>query len=130
MSALPQRFVEDRALRDAARAVLDEDIARLRASLGEQGVASRVTSSIGTTVTGRLKAGASDVLVSAKDTAIENRGMIALLVSAVLLWLMRGPLLALMTEEDFAPEDGADMDGADMDGAEATQTPASPAEGE
>ena len=125
MSALPQRFVEDRALRDAARAVLDEDIARLRASLGEQGVASRVTSSIGTTVTGRLKAGASDVLESAKDTAIENRGMIALLVSAVLLWLMRGPLLALMTEEGFAPEDGADMDGA-----EATQTPTSPAEGE
>lgn len=125
MSALPQRFVEDRALRDAARAVLDEDIARLRASLGEQGVASRVTSSIGTTVTGRLKAGASDVLESAKDTAIDNRGMIALLVSAVLLWLMRGPLLALMTEEDFAPEDGADTDGA-----EATQTPASPAEGE
>lgn len=125
MSALPQRFVEDRALRDAARAVLDEDIARLRASLGEQGVASRVTSSIGTTVTGRLKAGASDVLESAKDTAIDNRGMIALLVSAVLLWLMRGPLLALMTEEDFAPEDGADMDGG-----EATQFPASPAEGE
>ncbi|WP_324075622.1 MAG: hypothetical protein RSE14_02235 [Erythrobacter sp.] len=125
MSVLPQRFIEDRALRDAARAVLDEDIARLRTSLGEQGVASRVTSSIGTTVTGRLKAGASDVLESAKDTAIDNRGVIAVLVSAILLWLMRGPLLSLVTEEDFAHEEGTDLDGA-----EAAVAPASPAEGE
>jgi ATP-dependent Clp protease ATP-binding subunit ClpA len=126
MSALPPRFIEDRALRDAARSVLDEDIARLRASLGEQGVASRVTSSISSTVTGRLKAGASDVLDSAKDTAADNRGVIAVLISAILLWLMRGPLLALVTEEDFAPADSADMDGAD----EAAQTPASLAEGD
>jgi hypothetical protein len=125
MSALPQRFIEDRALRDAARAVLDEDIARLRASLGEQGVASRVTSSIGSTVTGRLKAGASDVLESAKETAIDNRGVIAVLVGAILLWLMRGPLLALVTEEDFVPEDSTDLDGT---GAE--PAPAPLAEGE
>lgn len=112
MSALPRRFVEDRALRDAARAVLDEDIARLRASLGEQGVGSRVTSSIGATVTGRLKAGASDVLDQAKTAAIDNRGVLAVLIGAILLWLMRGPLLALVTEEDFAPEGTADMDAA------------------
>jgi hypothetical protein len=126
MSALPQRFIEDRALRDAARAVLDEDIARLRASLGEQGVASRVTSSIGTTVTGRLKAGASDVLDSAKETAIDNRGVIAVLVAAILLWLMRGPLLALVTEEDFAPGESADSDGAEG----VAETPPPPAEGD
>ncbi|MFY8048923.1 MAG: hypothetical protein ACOVNS_08890 [Erythrobacter sp.] len=126
MSALPQRFIEDRALRDAARAVLDEDIARLRASLGEQGVASRVTSRIGTTVTGRLKAGANDVLESATETAIDNRGVIAVLMAAILLWLMRGPLLALVTEEDFAPGDTTDSDGTDG----AAETPLAPAEGD
>ena len=96
MSPPPTRFIEDRALRDAARAVLEEDIARLRASLGEQGVASRVTSSVGSTVTSRIRAGASDVLEGAKQRASDNPGVLALLVGAILLWLMRGPLLALI----------------------------------
>jgi hypothetical protein len=60
MTALPPRFVEDRALRDAARAVVDEDIALLRASLGEQGVASRVSQSVGTTITGRRDPAVAD----------------------------------------------------------------------
>lgn len=109
MTALPPRFIEDRALRDAARAVVDEDIALLRASLGEQGVASRVSQSVGTTITGRLRAGATDVLDQAKEAASDNRGILAVLVGAILLWLMRGPLLALL-EDDNDPEtdDNAD----------------------
>lgn len=114
MTALPPRFLEDRALRDAARSVLEEDIARLRASLGEQGVASRVSSSVGTTVTSRLRAGAEDVIAQAKQSASDNPGIIALVIGAILLWLMRGTILDLVEaaiegEEDTgaAPADSA-----------------------
>jgi hypothetical protein len=107
MTALPPRLIEDRALRDAARAVIEEDIAMLRASLGEQGVASRVSQSVGTTITGRIRAGASDVLEQAKQTASDHRGVLAVLVGAILLWLMRGPLLALLDDEDAADDTDA-----------------------
>lgn len=112
MTALPPRFIEDRALRDAARAVLEEDVARLRDSLEEEGVTSRVTSSVGTTITGRIRAGANDVLEQAKQAASNHRGVLAVLIGAILLWLMRGPLLALIEGEaeveadtEIEPED-------------------------
>ncbi|MEE4317927.1 MAG: hypothetical protein V2I74_13190 [Erythrobacter sp.] len=98
MTDLPARYLEDRALRDAARAVLDEDIARLRASLAEQGVASRVSSSVGSTVSSRIRAGANDVLEQAKQRASDNPGVLAVLIGAILLWLMRAPILALIDE--------------------------------
>jgi hypothetical protein len=107
MTALPPRFIEDRALRDAARAVLEEDVARLRDSLEEEGVTSRVTSSVGTTITGRIRAGANDVLEQAKQAASDHRGVLAVLIGAILLWLMRGPLLALIEGE---AEDEADTE--------------------
>lgn len=110
MTALPPRFIEDRALRDAARAVLEEDIARLRASLGEQGVAARVSSSVGNTITGRLKAGADDVLAQAKQAASDHRGVLAVLMAAILLWLMRGPLLALIEAGEDAETETEDSD--------------------
>lgn len=107
MTALPPRFIEDRALRDAARAVLEEDVARLRDSLEEEGVTSRVTSSVGTNITGRIRAGANDVLEQAKQAASNHRGVLAVLIGAILLWLMRGPLLALIEGE---AEDEADTE--------------------
>jgi hypothetical protein len=112
MTALPPRFIEDRALRDAARAVLEEDVARLRESLEQEGVTSRVTSSVGTNITGRIRAGANDVLEQAKQAASNHRGVLAVLIGAILLWLMRGPLLALIEGEaeveadtEIEPED-------------------------
>lgn len=107
MTALPPSFLEDRAMRDAARAVLEEDIARLRASLDEQGVASRVTSSVGTTVTSRIRAGANDVLTQVKQGAADNPGIIALVIGAIVLWLMRGTLLDVI---ESALEGGDDED--------------------
>ncbi|SHN49106.1 hypothetical protein [Erythrobacter sanguineus] len=100
MTALPPRFIEDRALRDAARAVLEDDVARLRASLGEQGVASRVSSSVGSTITSRVRNGAGDVLEQARQRAGDNPGVLALLMGAIMLWLMRGPILALIDTDD------------------------------
>ncbi|MCL9982817.1 MAG: hypothetical protein NBV60_06635 [Erythrobacter sp.] len=128
MTALPPRFTEDRALRDAARAVLEDDIARLRASLGEQGVASRVSSSVGTTITGRIKAGANDVFEQAKLAASDYRGVLAVLVGAILLWLMRGPLLALI-EAEGEPEADTEREPENaIAGSEADAPPAAAGE--
>lgn len=118
MTALPPSFLEDRALRDAARAVLEEDIARLRASLDEQGVASRVSSSVSTTVISRIKAGAGDVLAQAKASTADNPGIIALVIGAILLWLMRGTVLDLIETALEGEEDGA---GALADSAQHTE---------
>lgn len=120
MTALPPSFIEDRALRDAARAVLEEDIARLRASLDEQGVASRVSSSVSTTVTSRIKAGAGDVLAQAKAGAAENPGIIAAVIGAILLWLMRGTVLDLI-EAALEGKDETEGDAA-LTAAEAQAT--------
>lgn len=120
MTRLPSRFVEDRALRDAARAVIEEDISRIRASLGEQGVASRVSSSVGSSISGRVRAGASDVLEQAKQQASDHRGVLAVLVGAIMLWLMRGPLLALMGgEEEEDAQDAQDEENGEDAGADA-----------
>lgn len=127
MTRLPSRFVEDRALRDAARAVIEEDIGRIRGSLGEQGVASRVSSRVGSSISGRVRAGASDVLEQAKQQASDHRGVLALVVGAIMLWLMRGPLLALVgrdDDEDTQDEGNGEDAGAEADtGAEPARAP-------
>jgi hypothetical protein len=112
MTRLPDRFIEDRALRDAARAVLTDDIARLRATLSEQGVAGRVSSSVGATISGRVRRGASDLLDQAKTQAGDHVGVLALLVGAIVLWFARGPIIdwfsTLDDDDTDLQEPGAD----------------------
>lgn len=93
MTELPERFIEDRALRDAARAVLAEDVARLRASFDEQGIASRVSATVTSTISGRIRDGARDVLAQARAQASDHKGVLALLIGAIILFLARGPIL-------------------------------------
>lgn len=110
MTRLPDRFIEDRALRDAARAVLTADIELLRASLSEQGIASRVSTGVSSTISARIRTGAHDLLHEIEAQAGERKGMIALLVAAVILWFSRGSLLELaeeLLESDFDDEDPA-----------------------
>jgi len=117
MSApLPDRFIEDRALRDAARAVLDEDIARLRAQLAEEGIASRVSTGVRSTVSGRISAGASDVLAQARAQADDHKGVLALLVAAIILWFARGAIL------EWFGNLAAEVDGDDGSQADPTST--------
>lgn len=115
MTRLPQSFIEDRALRDAARAVLVEDIERLRASLSEEGIASRVSSGVGSTITNRIRAGARDVLAQAKAQAGDHQGVLAVLIGAIVLWFARGPILDWLDE--FADiDDDTDTDAASPEG--------------
>jgi len=106
MTRLPQNFIEDRRLRDAARAVLAEDIERLRANLGEEGIASRVSSSVSSTITSRIRTGARDVLAQARAQAGDHKGVLAVLVGAIILWFARGPILEWLDE--FAEADTED----------------------
>lgn len=115
MTRLPQSFIEDRALRDAARAVLAEDIERLRASLSDEGIASRVSSGVSSTITSRIRTGARDVLAQAKAQAGDHKGVLAVLIGAIVLWFARGPILDWLDE--FADiDDDIDTDAASPEG--------------
>ncbi|MFY7744603.1 MAG: hypothetical protein ACOVQY_04215 [Erythrobacter sp.] len=108
MTRLPDRFIEDRAVRDAARSVLAEDIDLLRASLAEQGIASRVSSGVTSTISDRLRAGAHDVFSEVKAQAGERKGLLALLVAAVILWFSRSALfdaIEELLESDYPDEE-------------------------
>ena len=88
MSDLEQRFYEDRAMRDAARTVLLADLEHARASFSAKGIADRVG--------GRIGDGAKDVLEVAKEQADDNRGILAAIIGAILLWIAREPLLEIL----------------------------------
>ncbi|MFM7349392.1 MAG: hypothetical protein ACKO01_07870 [Erythrobacter sp.] len=98
MSLLPQRFVEDRALRDKARAVLVEDITRLKGALEEEGIASRVSSGVTSSISARIRTGARDVLDQAMAQAADRKGVLALLIGAILIWFARGPIIERIEE--------------------------------
>lgn len=113
MTRLPDRFVADRALRDTARAVLTEDIDRMRASLAEEGIASRVSTGVTTTVSDRIRSGARDVLAEARTLAGERKGLLAGILAAIVLFLARGPILEWiedLLESDFDEDDEAITD--------------------
>jgi hypothetical protein len=106
MTRLPASFIEDRAMRDAARAVLTEDIERLRAALNEEGIASRVSSGVTTTISSRIRTGARDVLAQAKAQAADSKGVLAVLIGAIILFLARGPILDWIDELGMDEEEG------------------------
>lgn len=121
MTHLPDRFIEDRALRDAARVVLNDDIGRLRAHLDQQGIASRVSSSVGSTITGRIQSGARDVLAMARAQAADRKGVLAVLIGALILWFARGPVLDWFNEMNEDSIEGEDAPVADAPPAPAVQ---------
>lgn len=122
MTRLPERFIEDRALRDAARAVLTDDIERLRSALEEEGIASRVSSGVTSTISSRIRTGAQDFLAEMRAQAGDHRGIIALLAGAIILWFARGPIL------DWFAGLIEDMDADENPGEDhATDEPATPA---
>ncbi|MFM7405013.1 MAG: hypothetical protein ACKO1N_13200, partial [Erythrobacter sp.] len=105
MTRLDNRFIEDRQLRDAARAVLADDIEHLRASLAEHGVAARVSSGVTATISSRIRNGARDAMAQARDQAGEHKGVMALLVGALFLFFSRGIILEWFEELTAAGED-------------------------
>lgn len=83
---------EDRALRNAARALLEADVAHLRASLSGKSIGSRIVDRIGE--------GAEDVFDQAVELAEDHKGVLATLIAAIVLWFARHPIMSLFTGED------------------------------
>lgn len=90
-------MLEDRYLRDSARALVEADVAHLKADLAHKGVGARIAD--------RAKEGATDLYDEAVDMAGDNKGAIAALLGAVVLWLARNPILSMFGWGDQAEED-------------------------
>ena len=93
---LEMQLREDRALRNAALAVVKADLAHVRADLTSRGVGARIFDRIGE--------GAVDVFEEAVEVADNHRGALATLLAAVVLWFARNPLMSLFTDEDEAEQ--------------------------
>ncbi|WP_374405614.1 hypothetical protein [Pelagerythrobacter sp.] len=107
MSSAKRKMIEDRALRDAAFALVKADVAHLRNDLTARGIGQRFVD--------RISGGASDVLDEAVDVAESHRGVVLTLVAAIMLWLTRNPLLALFGDDED-DEDDEDPETAEPEG--------------
>lgn len=103
MSDPRRKMVEDRALRDAAMALVKADIAHLRNDLTTKGIGARLMD--------RVAEGANDVLEEAVDVAENHRGVLITLVAAIVLWLSRNPIIALLTGEESDDAEAEEPDG-------------------
>jgi|GEM_PF-424369 len=105
MSALRIRMLEDRHLRNSAKALVEADIAHIKSDLAERGVGARAAD--------RIADGASEVYDEAVEVASDNKGALAALIAALVLWFARNPILdALFASDDDDPDEGYD-DGSD-----------------
>lgn len=90
-----EQVAEDRHLRDAARALVDADIANLRGNMAQR--------SLGERAIGRITAGANEVYDEAMEVAADHKGALAAIVAALALWFARHPILDALLGEG---EDG------------------------
>ena len=86
------QLAEAKALRNAARALVEADVARLRSAIDQRSIPARAMD--------RATEGAVDVFEQVSDAAARHKGVIAALIGAMALWLARHPLLALLDDED------------------------------
>ncbi len=110
MKKLDRQFIEDRALRDAARKNVLADVEVLKAGWNERGLAKRVA--------GRIGGGAQDVFDRASETAEDNRGVLSALIGAIVLWFASGALLDLFSEGELVTETNNDTDSGGAGGTE------------
>jgi len=102
VSPLKQRLVEDRAMRNAARANVETDIAIIKGEDGDQDL------------TGRLLEGGKDLARTLGDGALDMAGdskgrlggAVALAVAGLAAWIFRGTIMDVI-EGFFAEADDA-----------------------
>ncbi len=100
MTARRQRMLEDRYLRDSARALVDADIKHLKSNFANKSLGERALD--------RVREGASDLYEEAIDAAEDNKGALAALVAAVVVWFARNPILQLFGFQPEVDEDEED----------------------
>lgn len=102
MSKIEDRLAYYRTLRDASKKVLLDDIDHARATYSVKGLTNRYL--------GGVIEGSKDAYEVAKVHAVDNRGILAIVLGALALWFGREPLLAAMAEEIEAEPDGSQPD--------------------
>ncbi len=91
MSKAERQMLEDRAVRDAARALVDADVAQLKSTFSGKSIAKRVSD--------RVSDGAKDIFDEAVDAADDHKGALATLIAAVVLWFAHFPLKSLFSDD-------------------------------
>ena len=78
-------MIADRQLRDAAKALMMNDLRNVRADLSAKSVGQRAA--------GRVSEGAQVVYEEAMDVASDHKGALAAILAAVVVWFARHPIL-------------------------------------
>ena len=87
-----EQLREDRHVRDAARALVEADMQNLRADLSVKGLGERAVD--------RLTDAAGEVYDEAVEVAADNKGALAAILAALLLWFARNPILDALSGEN------------------------------
>lgn len=87
MKLAEQRLADDRAVRNAARAVHDANVAQVKADLAARSVPARISA--------KARHDALELAGEALDVARESKGIIAGGIGALLLWAFRRQALTL-----------------------------------
>ena len=106
MSDRHARMLEDRHLRDSARALVEADFENLKADLDRKGLATRALDT--------FKEGAVDIYEDAVDIAEDNKGALAALLAAVVVWFARNPILDLFGVGTHDDPDGESAEAAEQ----------------
>lgn len=88
--------------RAAARENLEVKVAQLQDDLAERGIGGRIADRVGTR--------ARDTFDHALEVADENPGIVAGTMAALLLWILRNPLINLFKSRFAKDEEIADDD--------------------
>lgn len=107
MSDRRSRMIEDRHLRNSARALVEADIAHLKADLAERGIGARAAD--------RIAEGASEVYDEAVEVAGDNKGALAAIVAALVLWFARNPIVDALFGSDAGDRDDDSHDEESFD---------------
>lgn len=87
MTSRRARMIEDRYLRDSAKALMEADLEHLKTGLSQRGLTERALD--------KVREGAVDIYEEAVEVAEDNKGALAALVAAVIVWFARNPILGL-----------------------------------
>lgn len=96
------RLAQDRKVRDAAHAVFRADLERVRRDLAARGIAGRIADKAGEE--------AREAVDSALTVAVEHKGVVAGTLAALLLWILRNPLIEAIGHLFGHDEDREDAD--------------------
>lgn len=88
MTSRKARMIEDRYLRDSAKALVEADIEHIKADFSHKTLGERAMD--------RVTEGAMDLYEEAVDLAEDNKGALAALIAAIVVWFARNPILSIL----------------------------------